>query len=104
MTLADRLRELAGELEIVPLTASAVDTVAARLRNIARQRDLAAAPVATSTCSGPTCKRPIVWGKLGGKPHPLDPQILAVVTADGHVVRGRQSHYATCPDAEEFRR
>lgn len=55
-----------------------------------------------TTCRG--CGAPIVWIKTkAGRPNPCDPNIVAVVTDEGEVVRGRISHFATCPKAGEFR-
>jgi hypothetical protein len=35
---------------------------------------------------------------------PCEPAVLAVVTSGGKVVRGRESHFAYCPNAAEHRR
>lgn len=52
-----------------------------------------------------SCGAAIVWGKAAaGKAIPLDPAVLSVVTEAGEVVRGRISHFATCPDAAQHRR
>lgn len=80
----------------------------------------------TYPCRG--CGRPIVWIKtLGGKSMPCDPEPVTywkdpngthkVVTPNGEVVTadidgfpktatgmGYVSHFATCPNAAEFRR
>jgi hypothetical protein len=102
VTWADRLRELAAELERARSTPGRVDAVARRLSSLAATLDgWSAAP--TATCAGPACGRPIVWVKLGGRAHPCDPALVSIVV-DGRIVRGRQSHYATCPNAEDFRR
>jgi hypothetical protein len=103
MTFAAKLRELADDLERVRLKAAEVDAVAARMRNIASALEgWSAAP--TATCAGPACGRPIVWAKLAGRVHPCDPPMLAIIDGDGKIHRGRQSHYATCPNADDFRR
>lgn len=65
-----------------------------------------------------SCSAPIVWATLNGKPHPFD----AAPTSDGRFViirdEARQrndedmrlhrelftSHFATCVDAEQWRR
>lgn len=102
MTMADRFRQLADDLDRAR-SRGELDAVAARMRNIAAAIDgWSAAP--TSTCTGAGCGRPIVWATLAGKPHPCDPPLLAIVDGEGRIRRGRQSHYATCPDAESFRR
>lgn len=74
----------------------------ATLRGLADRLD-ETLPGDAATCSGAQCGRPIVWVDLGGKPHPCDPAIRAIVV-DGKIVRGRESHYATCPNAADFRR
>lgn len=52
-----------------------------------------------------SCHAPIVWVRSAArnKPVPCDPQVLTIVTEDGHFHRGRQSHFATCPHAKTFR-
>lgn len=50
-----------------------------------------------------SCGAPVVWGTLNGKPHPLNPRVLTVVTDDGACVRGRESHFATCPHGKQWR-
>lgn len=57
--------------------------------------------VNAGTCKG--CGASIVWGKLRGKPHPLEARELTVITESGEQVRGRESHFARCPDAARFR-
>lgn len=103
MTWADKLRELAADLERARLTATEVDAIARRMLALAATLDGWSA-VAPTTCAGPACGRPIVWVKLGGRAHPCDPALVSIIDADGRIVRGRQSHYATCPNAEDFRR
>jgi hypothetical protein len=52
-----------------------------------------------------SCNAEIVWIKTkAGKLMPLDPPVLTVVTDQGETVRGRESHWATCPGAGEHRR
>jgi len=53
-----------------------------------------------------SCGASIVWVVLrgSGKPHPCDPGMLTVVTDVGQIVKGRGSHFATCPKADDFRR
>ena len=56
------------------------------------------------------CGREIEWletesrGDKPSKRMPLDPAVVQIVTDEGKTVRGRVSHYATCPDAAQFRR
>lgn len=47
--------------------------------------------VLTSDCAGAcrSCGAPVVWGELGHRPHPFNP--------DG------TSHFATCPQADAWR-
>lgn len=52
-----------------------------------------------------SCDAPIVWIKSpAGKSIPCDPPVLSVVTDAGEVVRGRISHFATCPNAAQHRK
>lgn len=54
------------------------------------------------TCS--SCGAPIVWIRTAAaKAMPCDPAQLSVVTDAGNVVRGRVSHFATCPSAAQHR-
>lgn len=56
-----------------------------------------------TTCKG--CGRQIEWIKTeAGKQMPVDPDLVTVVLKDGRVVRGYRPHWATCPNAEQFRR
>lgn len=109
MRLVDHLRAIAARLVAVADSIRAtparhaVQDEAAALRGLADRID-EVLPGDAATCAGPQCGRPIVWVVLGGKPHPCDPPIRAVVTEDGKIVRGRESHYATCPNAADFRR
>lgn len=54
-------------------------------------------------CKG--CGKDIVYivSAKTGKPMPVNPECVSVVTEDGVVVRGHVSHFATCPDAARFR-
>lgn len=52
-----------------------------------------------------SCGAEIVWQMTGnGKMTPLDPPLLTITTERGEVVRGRQSHFSTCPDADKHRK
>lgn len=52
-----------------------------------------------------SCAAPIVWIRSPvGKAIPCDPAVIVVVTDQGQVVRGRVSHFATCPQAAQHRR
>lgn len=57
-----------------------------------------------------TCGAPIAWATMrSGKLIPLNPsRVVLVVTVgddtDGHLVEGRVSHFATCPDASRHRK
>ena len=50
-----------------------------------------------------SCGMRIIWGKQSDKAHPLDPKILNVLTAEGKLVRGRESHFVSCPNAKAHR-
>jgi hypothetical protein len=51
------------------------------------------------------CGAAIVWiVTVGGKAMPCDAQVRVVITDAGLQVRGRESHFATCPRAAEVRR
>ena len=50
-----------------------------------------------------SCGMRIIWGKQSGTPHPLDPKILNILTAQGKFVRGRESHFVSCPNANNHR-
>lgn len=106
MKLADHLRAIAAELDIEADSygSDPCRAAAEQLRGLAQRADGDPLPGDGATCAGPQCGRPIVWVVLGGKPHPCDPSIRAVITEEGRVVRGRESHYATCPNAADFRR
>ena len=59
----------------------------------------------TGRGSAKGCGRPIVWVTMAsGKKMPCNPLVLQVVTDGGQVVRGRISHYATCPHAGSHRK
>lgn len=56
-----------------------------------------------SQCRG--CGAEIVFVRSkANKQIPCDPKELQVVTADGAVIKGRVSHFATCPKASSFRK
>lgn len=51
-----------------------------------------------------SCGAEIVWVKLAtGKNAPCDPAVLTIHTEDGRTVRGRRSHFASCPNADQHR-
>lgn len=51
-----------------------------------------------------SCGAPIRWVRTAaGQAMPCDPALVTVVTDDGRTVRGRTSHFATCPTAAEHR-
>lgn len=51
-----------------------------------------------------SCGAEIVWGVTEhGAAIPLNPRVLTVVDENGRVVRGRESHFATCPHAAAHR-
>lgn len=52
-----------------------------------------------------SCGAAITWVVTnGGKRMPLNPERRTVVTDAGAVVTGRESHFATCPQADAWRR
>lgn len=52
-----------------------------------------------------SCQAEIVWIKTSsGKPMPCDPKLITVVTDEGVTVKGRLSHFATCPNAGQHRK
>lgn len=54
-------------------------------------------------CRG--CGQTIVWLRThAGRPTPCDPKEVTLVADDGKVVKGRVSHFATCPKAGTFRK
>ena len=51
------------------------------------------------------CGAPIVFVKMKtGRTMPCDARVLTVITRDGRTIRGRESHFATCPHADDFRK
>lgn len=55
------------------------------------------------TCRG--CGLYIEWVKTkAGKWMPIDPEGVTVVTREGEVVKGFIPHWATCKDANKFRK
>lgn len=52
-----------------------------------------------------SCKNPIMWlTTKNGRPSPVDPRQLRVISADGAYHTGYESHFASCPQAEKFRK
>ena len=52
-----------------------------------------------------SCKAKIIMVALtSGKWHPCDDHIHKIVDDEGRIVSGRRSHFATCPDAEKWRK
>lgn len=52
-----------------------------------------------------SCRAPIVWVRTrSGKPMPLDPTVITIVTDEGDTIRGRISHFGTCPNAAAHRK
>ena len=51
-----------------------------------------------------SCGAPVVWIYGTTKRTICDPKVLTVVLDNGEVVKGRISHFATCPDADKWRR
>lgn len=59
---------------------------------------------APGTCKG--CGEAIVWVRLNGRWHPANPRKLSIIVDEerGRLVTGHESHYATCPKADDFRK
>ena len=56
-----------------------------------------------STCS--KCNAKIEWIKTEkGRQMPVDLEPVTVVTKEGKTVRGYIPHWATCPNADDFRK
>lgn len=54
-------------------------------------------------CSG--CQQAIIWlTTKNGRPSPVDPRQLRVISADGAYHTGYESHFASCPKAARFRK
>ena len=52
-----------------------------------------------------SCGMRIVWGRQNGDPHPLDPKVLNIITlGEMENVRGRESHFVSCPNANQHRK
>jgi hypothetical protein len=54
-------------------------------------------------CKG--CQADILWIQTkAGKMMPCDPEEIVVCTFEGEVVKGHIPHWATCPQAERFKK
>ncbi len=51
-----------------------------------------------------SCGAPVVWIYGATRRMICNPEVLTVVTDEGLVVKGRESHFSTCPDANKWRR
>lgn len=53
-----------------------------------------------------SCGADIYWikSKKTGKPIPCNPEKFRIVTEDGRVEVGYRAHFATCPQAKEWRK
>lgn len=57
----------------------------------------------TSECKG--CGKTIGWVVTeNGKKMPINTKEITIVTLDGKIAKGYTSHFATCANADEFRR
>ena len=63
-----------------------------------KEKKLAEAAPNNGDCR--SCGAPIVWIDK----HPCDPAIVKGVSADGSIQSVRISHFATCPDADKWRK
>lgn len=51
------------------------------------------------------CKNAIVWlTTKNGRPAPVDPRQLRIISEDGSYHTGYESHFASCPEAARFRK
>ena len=72
------------------------------LRDIAHKYDPPDADkLPNSRCR--SCGMRIFWGRLNGGSHPFDPKVLSIGTDTGKLERGRESHFVSCPNADEHR-
>ena len=72
------------------------------MRDIAHKYDPPdVAKLPNSRCR--SCGMRIFWGKLNGATHPFDPKILVIGDPDGKIVKGRESHFVSCPNAKGHR-
>lgn len=54
-------------------------------------------------CAG--CGAEIKWIKTKtGSRMPVNAELKTIVTENGEIVRGYESHFATCPKADSFRK
>lgn len=75
-----------------------MDDVRHVMARIAQEHPKPKAKANEDTCK--TCFAPIVWiGK-----HPCDPPVIKGVDAAGKVHAVRQSHFVTCPQADQHRK
>jgi len=52
------------------------------------------------------CKAKILWAEIAAtkKLMPVDNKYVNIVTDDGRLERGMQTHYTSCPFAAQFRK
>lgn len=51
------------------------------------------------------CKAKIRWLKTKkGKWMPVDTDLITIITMEGETIKGYIPHWASCPNAEEFRK
>ncbi len=52
------------------------------------------------------CGAPVIWVRMAGtgKNHPCNVPVLTTVTNDGRIAKGRTSHFASCPKADQARK
>ena len=54
-------------------------------------------------CKG--CGKIIHWQKMpSGANMPLEVEVITVITEDGKTVRGKITHWSTCPQAKKFKK
>lgn len=60
-------------------------------------------PVEAGQCG--SCKAAVLWGTTkNGKKIPMDPRMLTVIDVAGAFHRGRESHFASCPQSKAWRK
>jgi hypothetical protein len=102
--MSNRARELYRNLvNAIAVLEECRDLIAQQQREIKALRGADDPQLRTLDCR--SCGAPISFVKVpdGSKSIPVNPGLLTVVTADGRTVKGRVSHFATCPKADQHR-
>ncbi len=51
-----------------------------------------------------SCGAEVVWIYGATRRMICDPKVITIVTDTGEILKGRISHFATCPDADKWRK